>query len=141
MSSTHILFPVFAMFVLAAGVLMHMRTLRFAAVRSGKVPLQYYRAFEGQEPEPLRVVARDFINLFEVPVFFYVGVLMTYVTNQVDVWMVGGAWLYVALRYLHTFVHLIRNDVVVRFSVYMASNAVLAIGWGALFVRLLGLTG
>jgi len=66
---------------------------------------------------------------------------MTYVTNQVDVWMVGGAWLYVALRYLHTLVHLIRNDVVVRFSVYMASNAVLAIGWGVLFVRLLGLAG
>ena len=40
------------------------------------------------------------------------------------------------LRVVHTAVHLTRNDVIARFSVYMASNLVLAGFWLLLLVRL-----
>jgi hypothetical protein len=133
-----ILYPVFAMFLLVAVVFLRMRSMRFAAVRRQEVSVRYYRAFqEGSEPEPLQVVSRHFINLFEVPVLFYVGVIMIYVTHHVTYWLVGCAWLYVALRYLHSFVHLTSNDVIVRFSVYLASAIVLAVMWSTLLVQLL----
>jgi hypothetical protein len=132
-----ILYPVFAMFLLVAIVLLRLRSMRFAAVRKREVDVRYYRAFQGDEPEPLRVIARHFANLFEVPVLFYVVVLMTYVAQQVSWWLVGCAWAYVALRYAHTWVHLTRNDVIVRFSVYFASNAVLAAMWATLLVQLI----
>ena len=132
-----ILYPIFAMFLLVAIVLLRMRSMRFAAVRNRQLSAEYYRAFQGgEEPEPLRVIARHFSNLFEVPVLFYVGVLMTYITHQVTYWMVGCAWMYVALRYVHSYVHLTSNNVIVRFSVYFSSGFVLLVMWSTLFVQL-----
>src|SRR5262249_15653293 len=116
-SSIRILYPVFAMFLLVALVLFTMRSIPFAPVPPGEVSIKYYRGFQGAEPETLRVVARQFANLFEVPVLFYVVVLMAYVSHQVTTWLVGCAWTYVALRYAHSYVHLTSNDVRVRFGV------------------------
>lgn len=42
----------------------------------------------------------------------------------------------VGLRYLHTYVHPDRNDVLLRFRVYLASWVVLTVTWMSLFVRL-----
>ena len=137
MDPTAILYPVFAMFVLVSVVLLRMRSMRFAAVRRREVPVEYYQAFQNAtEPEPLRVIARHFANLFEMPVLFYVTAVMIYVTRQTTPWLVGCAWTYVALRYAHTWVHLGRNDVVVRFSVYFGSFAVLIVMWATLLVQL-----
>jgi hypothetical protein len=136
-SPNAILYPVFAMFLLVAIVLLRMRRLRFAAVRSGEVSIKYYRSYqEGDEPEALRVVSRHFVNLFEMPVLFYVGVIMVYITHNVSTWLVTLAWLYVALRYVHSYVHLGSNDVRVRVTVYFASAFVLFLLWANLFVRL-----
>ena len=137
LSPAAILFPQFAMFVLVALVLLRMRTLRFAAVREGRLSVDYFRAYDGQVEPRLRVIERHFANLFEVPTLFHVGCLMAYATRFVDGWAIGLAWVYVALRGLHSAVHLTRNDVVLRFSLYMASNAVLSAFWLLLFVRLL----
>ena len=138
MSQTAILYPVFAMFLLVSVVLFRMRSLRFAAVRQREVPVEYYRAFQDAvEPEPLRVIARHFANLFEMPVLFYVTAVMIYMTYQTTTWLVVCAWLYVALRYVHTWIHLGRNDVIARFSAYFASFAVLAVMWVTLLVQLL----
>ncbi len=132
-----ILYPVFAMFLLVAIVLLRMRRMRFAAVRSGEVSIKYYRAYqEGDEPEALRVVSRHFINLFEMPVLFYVGVVMTYITHNVSYWMVGLAWTYAALRYVHSYVHLGSNDVRARVTVYFASALALLVMWASLFLQL-----
>jgi hypothetical protein len=132
-----ILYPVFAMFVLVAVVLLRMRSMRFSAVRRREVSVGYYRAFQGdEEPEPLRVISRHFANLFEMPVLFYVGVIMIHMTHHVTWWLIGCAWVYVALRYVHSVVHLTSNDVVVRLSLYFASAFALLLMWSTLLVQL-----
>jgi hypothetical protein len=137
-ASNQILYPVFALFALVVFVLMRMRSMRFAAVRNREVSVRFYQAFQdGSEPEPLRVISRHFVNLFEMPVLFYVVVLMTYVTHNVSGWLVGCAWAYVALRYAHSYVHLTSNHVPVRVGVYFASGAVLLLMWATLLVALL----
>lgn len=133
-----ILYPAFALFLLTCIVFLRLRSLRFAAVRTRTVSASYYRAFQGgSEPEHIQVVTRNFVNLFEVPVLFYVIVIMIYVTQQVSLGLVVAAWLYVALRYAHTFVHLGSNDVIRRFTIYLASGVVLAAMWATLLVKLL----
>ncbi|HUP25580.1 MAG TPA: MAPEG family protein [Thermoanaerobaculia bacterium] len=133
----HILYPIFAMFLLVALVMMRMRSLRFAAVRNNQVAVGYYKTFHGaEEPEPLRAIARNFANLFEMPVLFYVVSLMAYSAGQVNWWLVALAWVYVALRYVHTWVHLTSNQVMVRFTFYMLSNIVLAAMWVMVLVLL-----
>lgn len=137
-SPTLILYPVFAMVALTLGVLHRLRVQRFAAVRRGEVSASFYRAYpEGGEPESLRVLSRHYSNLFEMPVLFYLLSVLLYVTQQVNLWMLGAAWLYVALRYAHSYVHLTSNTVMVRFSLYFASTTVLALMWVALLVLLL----
>ena len=137
MDPAAILYPVFAMFLLVCIVLLRMRSMRFASVPRREVPVAYYQAFQNAtEPEPLRVIARHFANLFEMPVLFYVTADMIYVTRQTTPWLVACAWIYVALRYVHTWVHLGRNDVAMRFSVYFASFAVLLVMWATLLVQL-----
>jgi hypothetical protein len=137
-ASNQILYPVFALFALTITVLMRLRSMRFAAVRNREVTVGFYRAFQDAvEPEPLRVISRHFVNLFEMPVLFYVGVIMTYVTHNVNGFLVGCAWAYVALRYAHSFVHLTSNNVPVRVAVYFASAAVLLVMWATLLVQLL----
>src|SRR5262245_58506019 len=136
MNDSRILYPVFAMFLLVAMVLIYMARVRLAAVRNRRVRIEYYRAYQGDEPEDLRVVARHFVNLFEMPVLFYVVVILAYVTHQVNAWLVGCAWAYVAVRYLHSWVHLTSNDVLTRFRLYFASGAVLLVMWTSLFVGL-----
>jgi hypothetical protein len=134
----HILYPTFALVLLVVLVFLRLRSMRFAAVRRSAVSVTFYRTFQGdEEPDELRVVTRNFINLFEVPVLFYVVALMTYVTHHVTYWMVALAWLFVVLRYAHTIVHLTSNGVIARFSLYLASGLVLVAMWATLLAGLL----
>ena len=136
--STRILYPVFAMFLLVSIVLLRLRSGRFAAVRKQEVDAAFYKAYpDGGEPEALRVVGRHFSNLFEMPVLFYTVVLMIYVTHHVTSFLVACAWLYVALRYVHTYIHLGSNNVIARFSAYFSSVFVLAMLWATLLAQLL----
>ena len=136
-SQTPILYPAFAMVALVFFVLNRMRSMRFAAVRNRVIGAEFYQAFQGaEEPAPLRVVSRHFVNLFEMPMLFYVVLVMIYVTHQTTTWLVACAWLYVVLRYVHSFVHLGTNDVMTRVVIYFASGLVLLVMWATLLVQL-----
>lgn len=133
-----ILYPAFAMFALVAVVFGRMAFLRFGAVRRGEMDPRFYRTYQdGEEPDHMRVVTRNFINLFEVPVLFYVALVLAHLTQQVSAWTLGCAWAYVASRYLHSWVHLTSNDVLTRFRVYLASFVVLTALWASLLAGLL----
>lgn len=78
--------------------------------------------------------ADNFRNLFEVPVLFYLLAAIALATNHIPGWLVIGAWLFVALRALHTLIHCTYNRVVHRFAVYAASFFLLIGMWIAYFV-------
>ena len=137
-AANQILYPVFAMFALVFGVFLRMAQVRFGAVSRGEMNPAFYKTYQGdEEPEHMRVVTRHFINLFEMPVLFYVVVILTYVSHQTGTWMTVLAWAYVASRYVHTFVHLGSNDVLTRFRVYLGSALVLTTLWVSLLVKLM----
>ena len=52
--ANRILYPLFAMFLLTALVLLRMRSMRFAAVRRKEVDVRYYRAFQEAASSPSR---------------------------------------------------------------------------------------
>ena len=133
-----VLYPVFVMFLLVAAVLTRMGWLRVGAVLYGTMDVEFYKTYDkGEEPEAFRVVTRHFINLFEMPVLFYVGVIMAYVTQQVTFWLVGLAWAFVLLRLFHAYVHLTSNDVPTRLSGYASSGLMLLAFWISLFTQLM----
>lgn len=80
-------------------------------------------------PADVSLPNRNFTNLFEMPVLFYVACLILYVTNNVDSAGLTLGWLYVALRIAHSLVHLTYNNVFHRLAVFAASNLVLLVLW------------
>jgi hypothetical protein len=103
---------------------------RFKAGRNRQVTVQDFKYGESANvPGKVSIPNRNLINLLEVPVLFYVACLTLFVTRSADHNFVYLAWAYVALRALHSLVHLTYNDVLHRLGVYAASNIVLVIIW------------
>ncbi len=124
------IYPLFAMVILTAVVLVTLFRARVAAVRQGQVSLAYFGIYQGgAEPESSAKAARHFANLFETPVLFYVASLAAMITNVVGVAMQALAWVYVAARVAHAYVHLGANRIRHRLRVYFFSCLVLLAMW------------
>src|ERR1700730_11061689 len=67
----------------------------------------------------------NLVNLFEIPVLFYVALIILYVTNLSNGLYLGLAWAFVLLRYAHSFIHVTYNRVKHRFAVYFAGTLLL----------------
>ena len=80
-------------------------------------------------PEAVNRPSNNLKNLFELPVLFYALCALLLATQKADGLYVQLAWIYVALRTLHSLVHCTVNLVLPRFALYMASSVVL---WGML---------
>lgn len=133
----NVLFPVFAMLAITLGVAVRLGVARYGAVSRREVDGRFYEAYQGEEPRSLRVLSRHFSNLLETPPLFYVACIIAYVTGQQGALIVGLAWAYVALRAVHSFVHLGPNIVILRFQVFVLSMAVLTAMLALLFVGML----
>jgi hypothetical protein len=80
--------------------------------------------------------ADNFRNLFEVPVLFYAVAPLLVLAHGATVVTVVLAWAFVALRALHSAIHLTYNRVVHRFAAYVASTLCVFAMWGLLGVAL-----
>ena len=76
--------------------------------------------------------ADNFRNLFELPVLFYVALVVAALTQQVNVATIGLAWLFVLLRVVHSAIHCTYNKVMHRFYAYVAGGMALWLLWGAI---------
>jgi hypothetical protein len=75
--------------------------------------------------------ADNFRNLFEAPVLFYAAMLAAIALHGGAWGLLLLAWLYVALRLVHSIIHCTYNRVKHRFVVYLASMIVLFAIWCA----------
>ncbi len=124
------IYPMFAMVVLTAVVLATLFRGRVAAVRRGEVSLAYFAIYQGAaEPESSARAARHFSNLFETPVLFYVVCLASMIVNVGGVAMQVLAWVYIAARVAHAYVHLGGNRIHHRLRVYFIGCLVLLAMW------------
>lgn len=133
-----ILYPAVAMALLTLTLIFALGLRRFIAVRTRKVNHRYYLTYDISDGEPpsLRRHTRNVQNLFEVPPLFYAVLIAIYVAGSVDQAMLVAAWAYVALRVVHSCIHLSYNRVSHRFPVFGASVMVLAFLWIKLLLSL-----
>lgn len=73
--------------------------------------------------------ADNFRNLFEVPVLFYALVATAIGLGVVPPWLVIGAWLFVALRIVHSWIQCTYNKVMHRFRAFIAGFLVVVALW------------
>ncbi len=125
-----LVYPMFAMVVLTGVVLVILFRSRVAAVRGKKVGIDYFRIYQGEvEPEESAKPSRHLANLFEAPVLFYAACITAMVVHDNGLVTETLAWLYVAARVLHAWIHLGRNRLRHRMRAYFAGLLVLAALW------------
>ena len=138
MITSSIFLPCVALVALTAIVWVRLYVERIGEMRSRRIKPQSIST-SGESSQALQHVkaSDNFSNLFEVPVLFYVLRISLAVTQTVTPWFVYGAWAFVALRAVHSFINITYNLVMHRFYAYAASTILLFIMWGGFGVRLL----
>lgn len=133
------IYPMFAMVLLTALVLAILFRARVGAVRQGLISAAYFRIYQGgAEPETSAKPSRHFANLFEAPILFYVACLAAMITHFTGPAIQVLAWLYVAVRVVHAYVHLGGNRLRYRMRAYFFSWGILLAMWIYLVI---GVTG
>jgi hypothetical protein len=132
-----IFLPMGALALLTFAVLLLIPFRRFRAAFAGQVRAEDFRYGESvRVPAPVSIPNRNYMNLLELPVLFYVVCVLNYVTSPtVSALTLALAWAYVALRALHSLVHLTYNNVMHRLAIFAASNFALLVLWVAFFAH------
>jgi hypothetical protein len=127
--------PMGAMALLTFIVLGFIPATRFRAVFARQVTADDFKLGESARvPANVAVTNRNFMNLLELPMLFYVAGLMYYVAGRVDRTALVLAWTYVGFRLIHSVIHLSYNEVRHRLVAYAVSNVVLIAFWALFFI-------
>ena len=136
---TTIFQPVLALVALTAFVWLTMLVRRAACMRTAGIRPQDVptRALADEKFGDTQIPNNNLMNLFELPVLFYVGCLLIYSVARVDTLYVELAWVYVVLRVAHSAVALTYNNVLHRGIPYLVSCCVLWLMWARIASQLL----
>ncbi|MCR5880444.1 MAPEG family protein [Phenylobacterium sp. J367] len=129
--------PMGALALLTFLVLGFIPIRRFRAVGAGRAKPEDFLFGESRRvPGDVSIPNRNYMNLLELPMLFYVGGLMFYVAERVDAVTLVLAWTFVGLRAAHSLIHMTYNHILHRLSAFALSNFVLMAFWVWFFLRL-----
>ena len=129
--------PCAAMVGLTAAVWVKLYADRLGEMRAKRIDPQALASARATAQLERPQAAENFRNLFEVPVLFYVLCVALVLNGGSTSGFVTAAWAYVALRVVHTLIHVTYNRVTHRFLVYVASTLLLFGTWAAFVGRIL----
>ena len=126
-----------AQVLLTMAILVWMGMERVPRVMRGEIAMRDIAVKRDAYPLRAQLLSNNFDNQFQLPVLFYVAVLLA-------LWSGGAGWIeaalagiFVVLRYVHAGIHVTTNRVVRRFGVYFAGLVVLVLLWLWLVIRIL----
>lgn len=122
------LWPMIAHAALVFGLYYLLSKRRFAAVRSGSAKAEQFKENREEPPESL-LVRNNIANQFELPVLFHACCLALYVTTADNIGTVVLAWIFVASRYAHSWVHITSNRLRYRRPIWIAGFFSLMAMW------------
>jgi hypothetical protein len=127
--TSSLLTPMLALIVWSLAMLVWTYAARIPAIRKAGID-----PATAQEPTSLdslpigvRQVGYNYNHLMEQPTIFYALVVYSYLAGQQNPANLALAWTYVALRVVHSLVQATENIVLLRFAVFAAGSAVLAV--------------
>jgi hypothetical protein len=126
LKNTAILYPVFA---LAAWTLLILLTMARARIFSRIHPKEFRYGESTVVPPHVGIPNRNYMNLLELPVLFYVVCVMLFSAGVASTSTLDLAWAYVILRVVHSLIHLTYNNVLHRLVAFAFSNFVLVALW------------
>ena len=137
MSVATILLPLFVQVALTFVVLFMTARSRIAAYKARQVNVAEVAVNPTAWPVHVQQIANCYNNQFQLPVLFYVAATLAFLIGPIGWPEALLVWAFVALRYVHAFIHVTTNHVVSRFAAYAGGLAVLALFWLWLVIRIL----
>lgn len=99
-------------------------------VQAGRIRISQFREnHAADEPAESLVVRNSIANQFELPLLFHACCIVLYVTQADNLPAVILAWIFVATRYAHAFVHVTSNNLRYRSPLFALGFVVLAGMW------------
>ncbi|MFT4001823.1 MAG: MAPEG family protein [Rhizobium sp.] len=103
---------------------------RRGLVKAGRIqPAQFRENHAANEPAESLVVRNSIANQFELPMLFHACCIVLYVAQADNLAAVILAWIFVATRYAHAFVHVTSNDLRYRSPLFALGFVALAGMW------------
>lgn len=130
--------PVCAQIMLTLLVWIWMYATRLTAIKKSGIDPQEL-ADEARSDTILKGVVNpsdNFENLFELPVLFYIAMIVIAVMGLGDSTYVTLAWIFVGFRAFHSFVHCTYNKIMHRFAMYLFGSFALWAIWIRLTLQL-----
>ncbi len=124
-----ILLPALAQILLVVVLYVHLAAAKSQATQRGEVDESRRALYADAWPEPVIQINNCIRNQFEVPVLFYVLVVMLWMLQAVSALTLTLAWLFVATRLLHAWVHIGSNVVPVRRRLFSVGVLLLVALW------------
>lgn len=121
-----ILVPVYT---LAAWTMTVLVLIAGRRIGSGLPPKEFALGESAKVPDEVSLPNRNYMNLLELPVLFYVICILGYLTQPTSALVLPLAWAYVGLRIAHSVIHLAYNNVMHRFLAFGLSNGALIALW------------
>lgn len=135
MNSTAIFWPMIAHVVLVFAIYVLLGMRRVDAVKGGEARPSQFRENRDEPPSSL-FFRNNLENQFQLPVLFYPLCIALYLTGGAPSLAIALAWLFVALRYVHAWIHVTSNRIRYRRPVFIAGFFVLGLLWVWFAVRL-----
>ncbi len=132
-----IFLPVFAMVALTFGLMFWMASQRTACIKRGEVKMKDMALGQPAWPERVQQIGNAYHNQLQLPLLFYVLVILAYLTKHADLLFVLMSWVFVVLRYFHAYVHVTSNHVPNRFMVFAVGAVLLLAMWVIYLLRLM----
>jgi hypothetical protein len=131
-----ILLPLFVQVGLTFFLLFWMGSVRVAAVRSRDVRIPDIALGQPAWPERPTKIANAYHNQLQLPVLFYVLVILALFTRKADTLFVVLAWMFVASRLAHAAIHVTSNHLQRRFIAFLVGAIILLIMWIVFALRI-----
>jgi hypothetical protein len=137
MTIDFVLLPLFVEVGLTFFLLFWMGHARVSAVRRREVAIPDIALGQPGWPTRVTLVANAYHNQLQLPVLFYVLVILALFTRKVDFLFVVLAWMFVTTRLVHAAIHVTSNDMRTRFAAFAVGAVILLIMWLIFAVRIL----
>ena len=130
MRNPAILYPMFALAAWTLLILLLIPLARARSARRREIVIDDFKYGESPAvPPAVSIPNRNYMNLLELPMLFYVVCIVLYLTAGSSTTTIALAWAFVALRIGHSLIHLTYNRVMHRLTAFAISSTVLALLW------------
>ena len=132
-----VLLPVFVQVALTLGLLLWMAWARTSSVSRGETKMRDIALGQSAWPAKPTQISNCYDSQFQIPLLFYVLVVLAWITKQADLLFVVMAWIFVLSRLAHAYIHTTSNHVPTRFRAFAFGMLVLLLMWIIFAVRIL----